>query len=161
MAVKIQPRVRRLAAPSAIWWRAARCLRAGAYTFARAWKWGVRAIYFFPQKKMGSKMGRGSRRGSQKCAWRAAPFLWQKDSFSCRDAHAFNRNSSSQVAVCVGSNEFTLVSNEFSLISSPAFPSSHERPRLVPSDSLKTIQWRVSGVSGRVQTAEHKTAKQG
>jgi trans-2,3-dihydro-3-hydroxyanthranilate isomerase len=24
-------------------------------------------------------------------AWRAAPFLWQKDSFSCRDAHAFNR----------------------------------------------------------------------
>jgi hypothetical protein len=28
--------------------------------------------------------------------WAAAPFSWQKESFSCLDAHAFNRNSSLQ-----------------------------------------------------------------
>jgi hypothetical protein len=94
-------------------------------------------------------------------AWQAAPFLWQKDSFSCRDAHAFNRNSSTQVAVCVGSNDFGLVSDEFSLTSSPAFPSSHEPPRLVLSDSLKTVLSRVFGSSWTRTNAEHKTAKQG
>jgi hypothetical protein len=100
-------------------------------------------------------------RGSQMYTWQAAPFLWQKDSFSCRDAHAFNRNSSAQVAVCVGSNHFPLVSNEFSFTSSPAFPSSHKAPSLVPSHSLKTIQWRVLGSLGARPNAEQTTAKQG
>jgi trans-2,3-dihydro-3-hydroxyanthranilate isomerase len=31
--------------------------------------------------------------GSVRCGWRAAPFWLQKDSFSCLDTHAFNRNS--------------------------------------------------------------------
>ena len=94
-------------------------------------------------------------------AWQAAPFLWQKDSFSCRDAHAFNRNSSTQVAVCVRSNDFPLVSLKFSLISSPAFPSSHKPPGPVPSDSLKTFLWRVFGSLWTRHNAEHKTAKLG
>jgi hypothetical protein len=38
-----------------------------------------------------SSLQRRNRRGSSMCAWRAAPFLLQRDSFSCRDAHAFNR----------------------------------------------------------------------
>jgi len=41
------------------------------------------------------------------CGWRAAPFLWQKGGFSCRDAHGFNRNSSTQVAVCVWLIDFS------------------------------------------------------
>jgi hypothetical protein len=36
-------------------------------------------------------------RRSRMCASQAAQFSLQKDSFSCRDAHAFNRYSSSQV----------------------------------------------------------------
>jgi hypothetical protein len=62
------------------------------------------------------------------CAWEAALFLWQKDSFSCHDAQAFNRNSSTQVAACNGSSDFQLVTHGFSPKSSPAFPSSHKRP---------------------------------
>jgi hypothetical protein len=40
-------------------------------------------------------------------AWRAAPFLWQKDGFSNSDAHGFNRNSSTQVTVCVALIDFS------------------------------------------------------
>lgn len=62
-------------------------------------------------------------------AWRAALFLWQKDSFSCRDAHAFNRNSSSQVKACVGTSDFPLVTDGFSSGFSLAVPSFHETAR--------------------------------
>jgi hypothetical protein len=87
------------------------------------------------------------------CAWRAAPFLWQKDSFSCRDAHAFNRNSSSQVAVNVGPVDLPLVSLGFSPVSSPAFPSSHEallplRFRFVTHNSLARF-WELVGAPKR------------
>ena len=41
------------------------------------------------------------------CALRAALFLWQRDSFSSRDAHGFNRNSSLQVAACVRLIDFS------------------------------------------------------
>jgi hypothetical protein len=44
------------------------------------------------------------------CALDAALFLWQKDGFSCRDAHAFNRLSSSQVLACIESGRVILVS---------------------------------------------------
>jgi hypothetical protein len=60
-----------------------------ACTCARAWRWAAERSFSFRKKRCS--------RGSRMCAWRAALFLWQKDSFSCRDAHAFNRNSSSQV----------------------------------------------------------------
>jgi hypothetical protein len=65
------------------------------------------------------------------CASRAAQFLLQEDSFSCRDAHAFNRNSSSQVTACVGGSPFPLVSIGFSGESSLRFPSFHEPSLLV------------------------------
>ncbi len=60
---------------------------------------------FFPQEE--------NPRRSRMFAWRAALFLWQKDSFSCRDAQAFNRNSSSQVAVCVALAVFHLLQADF------------------------------------------------
>ena len=50
-------------------------------------------LFLSAQKRIGE--------GHAMCASQAAPFLWQKDSFSCRDAHAFNRNSSWQVTACV------------------------------------------------------------
>ena len=65
------------------------------------------------------------------CALRAAQFLLQKGSFSCRDAHAFNRNSSSQVTMCVGCSRFNLVSVGFSAPSSFLIPSFHRSPVLV------------------------------
>jgi hypothetical protein len=46
------------------------------------------------------------RRGSRMFASRAALLLGQKDGFSCRDAHAFNRFSSWQVTACLESNHF-------------------------------------------------------
>jgi hypothetical protein len=67
----------------------------------------------------------------------AALFLWQKDSFSCRDAHAFNRFSSLQVPVCVISSGFSFVSYEFSGRVSLHIPSSHSPPTLV---RLATIE---------------------
>ena len=79
------------------------------------------------------------------CAWRAAPFLWQKDSFSCRDAHAFNRNSSSQVALLVCASDFPLVTREFTLNSSPTFPSFHAPPLPVLFDFIEEILRRVIG----------------
>ena len=36
---------------------------------------------------------RRENRASPMSGWRAALFLWQEGSFSCHDAHAFNRNS--------------------------------------------------------------------
>ncbi len=60
--------------------------------------------------RQGVEMGRPSdlflsprkrrRRGYAMCAWRAALFLWQMDSFSSSDAQGFNRNSSTQVMAC-------------------------------------------------------------
>ena len=86
--------------------------------------------------RQGVEMGRPSdlflsarkrnRRGSGMFASRAALFLWQKDSFSCRDAHAFNRYSSSQVTACVDASDFPLVSGGFSAASFACFPSFHE-----------------------------------
>jgi hypothetical protein len=62
------------------------------------------------------------------CGLRAAQFLLQKGGFSCRDAHAFNRYSSSQVTLCLTATGFTLVSIEFSIASSLEFPSFHDSP---------------------------------
>jgi hypothetical protein len=87
---------------------------------ARVWRWAGPAIFSCRRKR--------NPRGSGMCAWRAAPFLWQKDSFSCRDAHAFNRYSSSQVTASVGSSHFPLVTRGFSVRSSPVFPSFHGPP---------------------------------
>jgi hypothetical protein len=42
--------------------------------------------------------------------WRGAPFLLHKDSFSCRDAHAFNRVTPMQVTEMVHASEFMFVS---------------------------------------------------
>jgi hypothetical protein len=48
------------------------------------------------------------------CVWRAAPFLWQKDGFSSRDAHAFNRNSSiASNGVCWLNRFFHLLQSDF------------------------------------------------
>src|ERR1039458_5459457 len=122
-AARIRQRVRQPAAPSHTWWLAARFLRERGCTCARVWRWAGRAIFFSPPKE--------NRRGSAMCASRAAQFLLQKDSFSCRDAPAFNRYSSSQVAMCVGSSRFTLVSVGFSAASSFLIPSFHHPPLLV------------------------------
>jgi hypothetical protein len=65
------------------------------------------------------------------CGSRAALFLLQKGGFSCRDAHAFNRYSYSQVTPCVGSMNFPLVTRGFSIAFSPAFLSSLGSPCLV------------------------------
>jgi len=87
------------------------------------------------------------------CAWRAAPFLWQKDGFSCRDAHAFNRNSSSQVTLCLGSSHFRLVTRGFSVRSSPVFLYLPGEPGLVKFrfvDHISTA--RLLGSSLRAKT---------
>jgi hypothetical protein len=83
------------------------------------------------------------------CALQAAQFLLQKGSFSCRDAHAFNRYSSSQVTLCVCCRRFPLVSIGFSLASSLRFPSFHESPvpvlfRFVADNSLARFVWNLS-----------------
>src|SRR5580704_13484078 len=74
------------------------------------------------------------------CASQAAPFLLQRDSFSCRNAHAFNRLSSLQVMFCVCCTRFPLVSCEFSRIVSLLFLSSHVHQVLVLLRSIGTIQ---------------------
>ena len=138
---KIRPRVRRPAAPSPTSWLAARFVRARVFMCARAWRWAGRAIFFFPRKK--------KTRGSAMCALQAAQFLLQKGSFSCRDAHAFNRYSSSQVTLCVCCSSFPLVSIGFSLASSLRFPSFHDSPvpvlfRFVADNSLARFVWNLS-----------------
>lgn len=51
------------------------------------------------------------------CVWQGALFLWQWDSFSSSDAQSFNRNSSSQITVCIDLNDFsTCYSRIFSKI---------------------------------------------
>jgi hypothetical protein len=65
------------------------------------------------------------------CVLAGALFLWQKDNFSCRDAHAFNRISSLQVTVGVNSSEFSFVSWEFTNRNSLHIPSSHSPQYLV------------------------------
>ena len=117
------------------------CSRACACMCAKAWRWAGRAIFFFPRKK--------KTRGSTMCALQAAQFLLQKDSFSCRDAHAFNRYSSSQVTLCVCCRRFPLVSIGFSLASSLRFPSFHDSPvlvlfRFVADNSLARFVWNLS-----------------
>ena len=73
---------------------------------AKASRSAGRAIFFSPRKK--------KPRGSPMCGWRAAPFLLQRDGFSCSDAHTFNRHSSLQVTICVCPITFPLVSIGFS-----------------------------------------------
>ena len=65
------------------------------------------------------------------CGLRVALFLWQLDGFSCRDAHAFNRNSSVQVMVMLNLGDFHLFQANFHGALSLAFPSSHDlrKPR--------------------------------
>src|SRR5580698_5095828 len=123
MAVKIPPRARQRVAPSLTWWLAARLLQRRAYMCARELRWADRAIFFSRQEK--------NPRRSRMCALRAAQFSLQKDSFSCRDAHAFNRYSSSQVALCLAATSFPLVSLGFSAASSLRFLSFHDPPLLV------------------------------
>ena len=53
------------------------------------------------------------------------------DGFSCHDAHAFNRNSSSQVAPSVGSSCFPRVTRAFTFRFSPLVLSSHAASRPV------------------------------
>ncbi len=78
------------------------------------------------------------------CAWQAAPFLWQRDGFSSRDAHGFNRYSSSQVTRCVRGRDFPLVSRGFSVALSLRLPSFHEAPRLVLFPFIGDKSWRES-----------------
>jgi hypothetical protein len=126
-------------------WLAARFLRARVCTCARAWRWAGRAIFFSPPKE--------NREGDAMCALRAAQFLLQKDSFSCRDAHAFNRNSSSQVTLCVGSSVFHLFQSDFHCrlrLFFPLFTLSGTRTVSIRS---RQFFWRVStGVSRRAKT---------
>ncbi len=77
-----------------------------AYLVAR----GADASAIAVHVRQGVEMGRPSDlflsarknlRRSWMCALRAAQFLLQKDSFPARDAHAFNRYSSSQVTLCL------------------------------------------------------------
>ena len=63
------------------------------------WKASAGTHGFFLQKQLAP--------GSQFSAIRTAPILRQNDGFSCRDAHAFNRNSSSQVAANVHAGVFS------------------------------------------------------
>ena len=95
------------------------------------------------------------------CASRAAQFLLQMGSFSFRDAHAFNRYSSSQVTLCVCCSRFPLVSIGFSSASSLQFPSFHDSPvlvvfRFVADNSLARFVWNLSDAP----IAVHLTAKQ-
>jgi hypothetical protein len=62
---------------------------------------------------------------------RAAPFMQQRDGFSCRDAHGFNRRSTWQVTTGVGGRSFALVTGGFTFVFSLLLPSSHRLPRLV------------------------------
>ena len=123
MERKIRRRVLRRGARSRTLWHERRFLRRRGFMFGKVWRWAVRAIFFFPRA---SKV-----RGSRMCASQAAQFLLQKDGFSCRDAHAFNRYSSSQVTLCLAATGFPLVSIGFSIASSLQFPSFHESPVLV------------------------------
>jgi len=96
------------------------------------------------------------------CASQAAPFLWQKDSFSCRDAHAFNRNSSSQVAACVGASGFPLVTRGFSTISSLRLLSFHGAPMFVLFRFVTDISLaRLLARCGARTSTEHLTVKLG
>jgi hypothetical protein len=99
------------------------CLPASACISGKAWRSAGPAIF--------SRRHAENRRGSGMCASGAAPFLWQKDSFSCRDAHAFNRNSSSQVTSCVDASRFRLVTGGFSVFSSLKILSFQNPPVLV------------------------------
>lgn len=56
-------------------------------------------------------------------ALQGALFLLQMDSFSCRNAHAFNRLSSRQVACCEESTGFPPLCVGLRQRSSPLFPS--------------------------------------
>ena len=96
-------------------------------------------------------------------ASRAAPFLRQKDSFSCRDAHAFNRNSSSQVTVCVAASRFSTC---FTRIFSGVFSSYSLFSRIAVARTLSIRCRQFPGASPLEvcltrQTAEHLTAQQG
>src|ERR1035437_5048858 len=97
--------------------------RAEKFHCAGVGRWAGPASWFSPP-------GTNRRGWPMRAGW-AAPLLWQNDGFSCRDAHAFNRISSSQVTDCVRSSEFPHVSYEISVRNSPTFPSFHASPSLV------------------------------
>jgi hypothetical protein len=61
-------------------------------------------------------------------ALEAAPFLLQTAGFSCRDAHAFNRYSSTQMTANVESSQFSSVTFGFSSAYSPTVPSFQGPP---------------------------------
>ncbi|MGA9061764.1 MAG: PhzF family phenazine biosynthesis protein [Terracidiphilus sp.] len=126
----------------------------GVHIGARVWRSDGPAIF--------SCRREGNPRGSGICASRVAQFLWQKDSFSCRVAHAFNRNSSSQLTEYSGSSDFSFVTRGFSAKSSLNDPSFQEPPvrirfRFVADNSRA----RLLGSCLTRQNAEHLTAKQG
>jgi hypothetical protein len=60
-----------------------------------------------------------------------ALFLWQRDRFSCRDAHAFNRFLSLQVLMSVKSSRFIRLYDKILAFLSPLFLSSLALPRTV------------------------------
>ena len=82
---------------------------------------------------------------------RAALFLLQRDSFSCSNAHSFNRLSSLQVVISVSAIGFSLVSCGFSAQVSLVIPSFHERDVLVILPSIEPIQPASSRSSPRNQ----------
>jgi hypothetical protein len=69
------------------------------------------------------------------CALQAALFLLQPDSFSCGNAHPFNRLSSCQVTRCVCPTDFQLFHAVFQFGFSLHILSFHEPddPLLLPS----------------------------
>jgi hypothetical protein len=145
MAAKILPRARRQAARLHISLLMAPLRQPRAFTFDRASKSADRAICFCLRELIP--------RGSPMFESRAALFPLQKDGFSCHDAHAFNRNSSSQVKARVQTNRFAIVTGSFSLRSSLRFLSFHSSPRPVLFRFVTDkFQARANGSSWRAIT---------
>jgi hypothetical protein len=81
-------------------------------------------------------------RGSGFTAICPAPRPMQNGRFSGRDAHAFNRFSSTQVTEKFDASGFALVSGGFSPACSPYILSSHDLPLHVLFKSLSTVHCR-------------------
>ncbi len=80
------------------------------------------------------------RAGLRMCVWPAAPFLLQRDSFSCRNTHAFNRVLTVQIPFHVGPICFPLHGCSFTDFSSPVFPSSQPPLQLLLFARTETNQ---------------------
>jgi len=84
------------------------------------------------------------------CAWAVALFLQQPDSFSCRDAHAFNRYSHLQVTGSVNASRISLFHGNFqgwfrqsfSLSMALRVPYSWQALKQL-KHPLKDINWRL------------------